>query len=159
MSDTLPDDAWINAFLPTPPRPLLIALQRRLQASTTHVNALSELYKQRAAIEAQYAESLSKLARAAESGGLNGKNGIEWDRANGEGKLWDSVISEISEVRFFHRPACAFLTVADINLPLDPLCTPSNRLRAAYPGSAEQDRSLASDRGARLVPGEDAEGI
>lgn len=105
MSDSLPDDAWVNSFLPTPPRPLLNSLQRRLQASTTHINALAELYKQRAAIEAQYADSLSKLARTAESGGLNGKNGVEWDKASGEGKIWDSVVSEIVEVS---KPGCKF---------------------------------------------------
>jgi hypothetical protein len=100
MSDTLPDDAWINSFLSSPPRPLLSSLQRRLQTSTTHLNALAELYKQRAGIEAAYADGLAKLARTAEQGGLNGKNGVEWDKASGEGKLWESVITELSEVSF-----------------------------------------------------------
>ena len=102
MTDALPDDAWINFFLPTPPRPLLTALQKRLAASSTHVNALAEIYKQRAAIEAQYAESLAKLARTAETGGLNGKGGVDWDRASGEGKIWESVVGEIAEVRTSH---------------------------------------------------------
>ncbi|KAK8845530.1 hypothetical protein IAR55_006245 [Kwoniella newhampshirensis] len=98
MSDTLPDDAWVNSFLATSPRPLLSALQRRLHTSTTHVNALAELYKQRAAIEASYAESLAKLAKTAEQGGLSGKTGNDWEKASGEGRLWDSVVSELSEV-------------------------------------------------------------
>ena len=99
MSDALPEDAWVNNFLTTPPRPLLTALQRRLQASTTHINALADLYKQRAAIEAQYADSLSKLARTAESGGLIGKGGVDWDKAGGERRIWDGLITEMTEVR------------------------------------------------------------
>lgn len=98
MADSLPEDAWVNCFLPTSPRPLLTSLQRRLQASTTHIHALAEVYKQRAAIEATYADSLAKLARTAEQGGLNGKNAVEWDKGSGEGKLWDTVVSEIAEV-------------------------------------------------------------
>jgi len=102
MTDSLPDDAWIQNFLASSPRPLLTALQRRLAASTTHVNSLAEIYKQRAAIEAQYADGLAKLARAAETGGLYGKGGVEWDRASGEGKIWESVVGEIAEVRSLH---------------------------------------------------------
>lgn len=102
-SDALPEDAWVNNFLTSPPRPLQTSLQKRLHASTTHLNSVAELYKQRAAIEAQYAESLSKLARNAEQGSLLPKSGIEWDRSSGEGRLWDALIGEISEVHFaFH---------------------------------------------------------
>lgn len=97
-TDTLPEDAWVNNFLASQPRPLLSSLQRRLQASTCHVTALAELYKQRSAIEAQYADSLQKLARAAESGALAGKGGNEWEKTGGEAKLWDVVVSELSEV-------------------------------------------------------------
>jgi hypothetical protein len=99
MADALPDDAWVQSFASAPPRQLLTALQRRLQASSTHVHALAELYKQRALIESQYADSLSKLARTAESGGLNGKQGVEWDRSGGEAKLWESVVNDLVEVR------------------------------------------------------------
>ena len=98
MSDTLPEDAWVNAFLSAPPRPLQQALQKRLQASQTHIHAVAELFKQRALIESQYAESLSKLARTATQGGLNGKNSIEWDKSGGEAKLWDNMLTEIQEV-------------------------------------------------------------
>lgn len=98
MSDVLPEDAWVNSFLPTPPRPLLAALQKRLAGATTHVNALAELYKQRAGIEQQYADALSKLARSAETGGLNGKNGTEWERGGGESKIWESVVLDLTEV-------------------------------------------------------------
>lgn len=99
MSDALPDDAWVNTFLPTPPRPLLAALQKRLHASTAHLNALADIYKQRAAIEAAYADGLHKLARTAEQGGLTGKAGNDWPRGSGEDRLWDSVLSELAEVR------------------------------------------------------------
>jgi len=97
MSDALPDDTWINNFLSSPPRPLQAALQKRLHASTTHLNSLAEIYKQRAAIETQYAESLAKLARSAEQGSLLPKAGIEWDKSSGEGKIWETVVNEISE--------------------------------------------------------------
>ena len=110
MTDTLPEDAWLNSFLPTPPRPLQAALQKRLHASTTHVNSLAELYKQRAAVEAQYAESLSKLARSAEQGNLLPKAGIEWDRSSGEGKIWESVLGEIAEVNII----CLHCSIADL---------------------------------------------
>lgn len=99
MSDALPDDAWIQSFLSSPPRPLQQALQKRLHASTSHLNSLAELYKQRAAIETQYADSLAKLVRSAEQGSLLPKTSIEWDKSSGEGKLWDNIISELSEVR------------------------------------------------------------
>lgn len=98
MPDELPDDAWVQAFMSAPPRHLLTTLQRRLQASATHVHALAELYKQRALIEAQYAESLSKLARTAESGGLNGKQAVEWDRSGGEAKIWEVMVNDLVEV-------------------------------------------------------------
>jgi hypothetical protein len=98
MSDMLPEDAWVNSFLPSAPRPLLTSLQRRLAASTSHVNALADLFKQRAALEQQYADGLAKLARSAESGGLLPKNGTEWDRSGGEAKVWDSVVSDLAEV-------------------------------------------------------------
>jgi hypothetical protein len=98
MSDTLPDDTWVQAFQSTSPKPLFDNLKRRLQASHTHVNALSELFKQRAQIEAHYAESLAKLAKTAEAGGLNGKQGVEWDKSGGEAKLWDIVVTDLVEV-------------------------------------------------------------
>lgn len=96
--DSLPDDAWVQSFMSAPPRQLLSALQRRLHASTTHVNALAELYKQRSLIEAQYADNLAKLARTAETGGLNGKQGVEWDRAGGEARIWEAVVNDLVEV-------------------------------------------------------------
>lgn len=98
MADSIPDDAWVQSFQATSPKPLFDNLKRRLQASTTHVTALSELYKQRSAIEAQYADSLSKLARTAEAGGLNGKQGVEWDKSGGEAKLWDVILTDLVEV-------------------------------------------------------------
>jgi len=98
MSDSLPDDTWINNFLSSPPRALQTALQKRLHASNTHLNSLAELYKQRAAIEAQYAESLAKLARSAEQGSLLPKAGIEWEKTSGEGKIFETIVNEISEV-------------------------------------------------------------
>ena len=98
MSDALPDDAWVSDFLATAPKPLHAALQRRLQASTTHVNTLAEIFKQRAAIEAQYADSLAKLARAAESGSVLPKSSIEWDKTSGEAKVYDTIVSEIRQV-------------------------------------------------------------
>ena len=100
MSDTLPEDAWVNDFLNTPPRPLLSALQRRLQASTAHVNALAEVYKQRALIESQYAEALQKLVKSAESGQLAGKGGNEWGREGGEARIWESVLSDLRQVNY-----------------------------------------------------------
>lgn len=101
MSNALPEDTFINFFLPSAPRPLLSSLQRRLAASTSHVNALAELFKQRAAIEQQYADGLAKLAKSAENGGLIPKNGQEWDRTGGEGKIWESVVTDLSEVSIF----------------------------------------------------------
>ncbi|OCF36197.1 hypothetical protein I316_02070 [Kwoniella heveanensis BCC8398] len=117
MANALPEDAWVNCFLPTPPRPLLTALQKRLHASTTHLNALAEVYKQRAQIEATYAESLSKLAKTAEQGGLSGKSGNDWDKASGEGRLWDSVISELAETSASHSTLSAMLRT-DFEQPL-----------------------------------------
>lgn len=70
-----------------------------LHASTAHLNALADIYKQRAAIEAAYADGLHKLARTAEQGGLTGKAGNDWPRGSGEDRLWDSVLSELAEVR------------------------------------------------------------
>lgn len=98
-SDALDETAWVSSFLETPPRQLLSSLQKRLHASQTHVAALAELYKQRAAIEAQYADSLQRLVKQAERGELSGKTGNEWERGSGEAKLWDSVLAEMSEVR------------------------------------------------------------
>nr|XP_031863520.1 uncharacterized protein CI109_000770 [Kwoniella shandongensis]KAA5530592.1 hypothetical protein CI109_000770 [Kwoniella shandongensis] len=137
MSDLLPDDAWVNSFLATSPRPLLSALQRRLHASTTHVNALAELYKQRAAIEAAYAEGLSKLARTAEQGGLSGKTGNDWEKASGEGRLWDSIISELTETSASHSTLSAVLRT-DFEQPLREL--PSKVV--AWRRIGEQDASL-----------------
>lgn len=93
---SLPEDAWVQAFLQSQPRPLLNNLQKRLAGSTAHINALAELYKQRAAIEQTYAESLSKLARSAESGTLI-KSKAEWDGA-GESRLWRLAIQDLQEV-------------------------------------------------------------
>lgn len=104
MSDALPDDAWVQSFQATSPKPLFDNLKRRLQASTTHVSALSELFKQRAAIETQYAESLAKLAKTAEGGGLNGKSGVEWEKSGGEAKLWDMIVTDLVEVSHFIPP-------------------------------------------------------
>lgn len=98
MSEAIPGDAWIQSFMSTSPKPLFDQLKRRLQASTTHVTALSEVYKQRAQIESQYADSLAKLAKTAEAGGLNGKQGTEWDQSGGEAKLWNIVITDLVEV-------------------------------------------------------------
>jgi hypothetical protein len=96
----LPEDTWVNSFLPSAPRPLLTALQRRLAGSTSHVNALADLFKQRAAIEQQYADGLAKLARTAENGGLLPKNGTEWERGGGEAKLWEAMVSDLAEVSY-----------------------------------------------------------
>ncbi|KAK6905319.1 hypothetical protein I203_106146 [Kwoniella mangroviensis CBS 8507] len=137
MSELLPEDTWVNNFLPTPPRPLLSSLQRRLHTSTTHLNALSEVYKQRAQIEATYAESLSKLAKTAEQGGLSGKTGNEWDKASGEGRLWDSVISELSETSASHSTLSAMIRT-DFEQPLRDL--PSKVI--AWRRISEQDASL-----------------
>lgn len=98
MSEAIPDDAWVQSFLTSSPKPLFDNLKQRLQASNTHVNAISELYKQRAQIEAHYADSLAKLAKTAEAGGLNGKQGTEWERSGGEAKVWNMVVSELVEV-------------------------------------------------------------
>ncbi|WOO84703.1 SH3-containing GRB2-like protein 3-interacting protein 1 [Vanrija pseudolonga] len=102
MADSLPQDTWINAFGGVPPRTLLSSLQRRQHASQTHVHALAELFRERAAIEQEYAAKLQKLARAAEAGQLNGKGGIEWDRSGGEAKLFNSVLSDINETATAH---------------------------------------------------------
>jgi hypothetical protein len=98
MADSLPGDAWVQSFQTSSPKLLFDNLKRRLQGSTTHVTALSELYKQRSAIEAQYADSLAKLAKTAEAGGLNGKQGTEWEKSGGEAKLWDVVLTDLVEV-------------------------------------------------------------
>ncbi|OXC65369.1 hypothetical protein AYX13_05499, partial [Cryptococcus neoformans] len=94
---------------PPPPRPLLAALQKRLHASTAHLNALADIYKQRAAIEAAYADGLHKLARTAEQGGLTGKAGNDWPRGSGEDRLWDSVLSELAETSASHSTLSAML--------------------------------------------------
>lgn len=103
MAEAIPDDAWIQSFLSTSPKPLFDQLKRRLQQSATHANAISELYKQRAQIESQYAESLAKLAKTAEAGGLNGKQGVEWDQSGGEAKIWNLVVTDLVEVSHFAR--------------------------------------------------------
>jgi hypothetical protein len=96
--DSLPDNHWINTFQTTPTRPLLTALQRRLQVSTTHVNALAELFHERAAIEHEYATKMSKLIRSAEAGQLNGKGAVKWDRNSAEDRLWEAVLGDIQQV-------------------------------------------------------------
>ncbi|ORY20449.1 Muniscin C-terminal mu homology domain-domain-containing protein [Naematelia encephala] len=136
-SDTLPDDAWVQCFLSAPPRPLLGSLQRRLQGSTTHVNALAELFKQRAAIEQQYAESLSKLARTAEQGGLSGKAGNDWEKGGGEARLWESVITDISETSASHSTFSAMIKT-DFEQPLRDL---PNKI-VAWRRIGDQDASL-----------------
>lgn len=98
-ADRLAEDAWSSEFQTGAPRPILNSLQRRLQASSTHAHALAELFRERAVVEQEYSAKLAKLAQAAESGQLLGKNGVEWDRRGGEAKLWDAVVSDIQEVR------------------------------------------------------------
>lgn len=103
MSDGLPDDAWASAFQTAAARPLLTALQRRLHASNNHVNSLAELLHERSVIEQEYSTKLQKLARAADAGQLGGKGGIEWERNSGEAKLWNTVVSDLTEVSFDRR--------------------------------------------------------
>ncbi|WVQ80255.1 hypothetical protein IAT38_002360 [Cryptococcus sp. DSM 104549] len=137
MSDTLPDDAWVNSFLASSPRPLLSALQRRLHTSTAHTNALAEIYKQRAAVEAAYAEGLTKIARLAEQGGMTGKTGNDWGKSSGEARLWDSVISELAETSASHSTLSALLR-SDFEQPLRDL--PSKIV--AWRRITDQDTSL-----------------
>ncbi|EJT46447.1 hypothetical protein A1Q1_04936 [Trichosporon asahii var. asahii CBS 2479] len=100
MSEGLPDDAWANAFQTAAAKPLLTALQRRLHASTNHVNSLAELLHERSVIEQEYSAKLLKLARAADAGQLGGKGGIEWERNGGEARLWNTVVSDLTESDF-----------------------------------------------------------
>ena len=93
---SLPEDAWVQAFLQAQPRPLLNNLQKRLAGSHAHVAALAELYKQRAAIEQTYAESLAKLSRTAEGGQLTKKG--DWDASGGEDRLWRLAVQDLQEV-------------------------------------------------------------
>ncbi|BEJ10941.1 hypothetical protein CspHIS471_0103630 [Cutaneotrichosporon sp. HIS471] len=102
MTDALPEDAWSKEFHTANAKPLLTSLQRRLQASNTHVHALAELYRERALIEQEYATKLGKLARSAEAGMLFGKNGTQWDKHGGEAKLWNSVLEDINETADSH---------------------------------------------------------
>ncbi|KAL1407067.1 hypothetical protein Q8F55_006480 [Vanrija albida] len=102
MADSLPEETWVNAFEGVQPRTLLTSLQRRQHASQTHVHALAELFRERSVIEQEYATKLQKLARAAESGQLNGKGGLEWDRSGGEANLFNSVLSDINETATAH---------------------------------------------------------
>lgn len=137
MSETLPEDAWVNSFQTSQPRPLLSALQRRLQTSTTHINALAEIYKERSQIEATYAASLAKLARTAEQGGLSGKVGNDWDKNSGEGRLWDSVVHEISETSASHSTLSALIRT-DFEQPIKEL---PNKI-VQWRRIGEQDASL-----------------
>ena len=98
MSDALPDGTWVNSFLSASPRPLQQALQKRQHGAQTHINALAEIFKQRAIIESQYADSLNKLVKNAEQGLLNGKGAVEWEKTGGEQKIWANVVSELQEV-------------------------------------------------------------
>lgn len=98
MSDALPDDAWASAFQTAAAKPLLTALQRRLHASGSHVTSVAELLHERSVIEQEYSAKLAKLARAADSGQLSGKGGIEWERNSGEAKLWNTLVSDLTEV-------------------------------------------------------------
>ncbi|WWD22483.1 hypothetical protein CI109_106976 [Kwoniella shandongensis] len=146
MSDLLPDDAWVNSFLATSPRPLLSALQRRLHASTTHVNALAELYKQRAAIEAAYAEGLSKLARTAEQGGLSGKTGNDWEKASGEGRLWDSIISELTEpLRELPSKVVAWRRIGEQDASLDKTLKEYEKTSAKLEKASSKAKSSKAD--------------
>nr|ODN88741.1 hypothetical protein L203_02755 [Cryptococcus depauperatus CBS 7841] len=138
MSDSLPADAWINNFLAAPPRPLLANLQKRLVTSSAHLVGLAEVYKQRAQIEAHYADNLAKLARSADAGTLSGlKNGNDWPRNSAEARIWDSVVSEITETSTTHSTLAAMLR-ADFEQPLRDL--PTNVV--AWRRIAEQDASL-----------------
>ncbi|WVR03547.1 hypothetical protein IAU60_000539 [Kwoniella sp. DSM 27419] len=141
MADTLPEDAWVNCFLPTPPRPLLTALQKRLHSSTNHLNALAEIYKQRAQIEATYADSLSKLAKTADQGGLSGKSGNDWDRSAGEGKLWESVMTELSETSASHSTLSAMLRT-DFEQPLRDLPSKVVAWRRIHEQESSLDKNL-----------------
>ncbi|KAL7418779.1 hypothetical protein Q5752_006462 [Cryptotrichosporon argae] len=117
MSDALSDDAWLNSFATAPPRQLLSALQRREAVAHNHVAALAELYKERAAIEAEYAARLQKLARTAEQGGLVGKGGNEWERGSGEEKTFNALVSELSETSSSHSTLSALIRT-DFEQPL-----------------------------------------
>ncbi|WVQ76222.1 hypothetical protein IAR50_005887 [Cryptococcus sp. DSM 104548] len=117
MSDVLPDDIWVQSFLPTPPRPLLAALQKRHNTSNAHLNGLADIFKQRAHIEAQYAESLSKLAKSADSGMLTGKSGNDWAKNSGEARVWDSLVAELAETSASHSTLSALIRT-DFEQPL-----------------------------------------
>ncbi|ORX34767.1 Muniscin C-terminal mu homology domain-domain-containing protein [Kockovaella imperatae] len=137
MSDALPEDTWVNAFLSASPRPLQAALQKRLQASQTHVTALQELFKQRAALETQYADGLAKLAKNAEQGLLNGKGGVEWEKSGAETKIWNSVVSELSETSSAHSTLAALIRT-DFEQPIRDIPSKS----VAWRRIGEQDSSL-----------------
>ncbi|KAK4688886.1 hypothetical protein P7C73_g1218, partial [Tremellales sp. Uapishka_1] len=137
----LPEDAWLNCFLSTPPRPLLTSLERRLHASNTHLNVLADVYRERAAIEATYAASLNKLAKTAESGGLSGKNGNEWEKNSGEQKLWLSVLTEISETSTSHSTLSAILKT-DYEQPLREMPTKIIPWRRVTEQEASLDKTL-----------------
>nr|KIR87916.1 hypothetical protein I308_01949 [Cryptococcus tetragattii IND107] len=141
MSDTLPDDAWVNAFLAAPPRPLLTALQKRLHTSTAHLGALADIYKQRAAVEAAYADGLQKLARTAEQGALTGKTGNDWPKSSGEGRLWDSVISELAETSASHSTLAAVLRT-DFEQPIREIPTKVVAWRRIGDQDANLDKTL-----------------
>ncbi|ODN97227.1 hypothetical protein I350_08207 [Cryptococcus amylolentus CBS 6273] len=109
MSDSLPDDIWVQSFLPTPPRALLTALQKRHNTSNVHLAALADIFKQRALIEAQYADSLAKLAKSADSGLLTGKIGNDWAKNSGEARVWDSLVAELAETSASHSTLSALI--------------------------------------------------
>ena len=102
-AEALPDDSWASGFQTANSRAVLLQLQRRLHTSTTHVQTLAELFRERAAIENEYATKLSKLARTAESGQLGGKGSvIDWDPRSAEGRLFGAAISDLQETSSSH---------------------------------------------------------
>lgn len=150
MGEALPEDTWSKEFRTANARPLLSSLQHRLQASTTHIHALAELYHERALIEQDYAAKLGKLTKSAEAGQLLGKNGTPWDRNGGEGKLWDAVLSDIQEVCSLHRDY-ADRRPPRLILPL----LPRSSLTSKVPFATSPTRSCPGDvsmtRRARLT--------
>ncbi|CAK9779694.1 hypothetical protein CC85DRAFT_285156 [Cutaneotrichosporon oleaginosum] len=141
MSDALPEDTWSKEFQTANARPLLNSLQKRLQASTTHVHALAELYRERALIEQDYATKLSKLARSAEQGQLLGKGGTQWDQHGGEAKLWDAVLGDIQETASSHSTLAATLK-SDFEGPVRDLPNKILPWRSIHDKEANIDRLL-----------------
>lgn len=139
MSDSLPEDAWVQSFQQSQPKQLQSSLQRRLATSTNHAQSLAELYKQRAQIEQTYADSLAKLARSAEQGSLikGNKSGVDWDKSSGEARLWDVAIQDVAETSSAHSTLAAVLRT-DFEQPIRDL---PNKV-VAWRRIGEQDGSL-----------------